>query len=58
MASEFKSSKELKHSKLVINTEGYDSEAKLKIAILQGMLDATENRLSYYLNNNTDQEEV
>ena len=58
MASEFKSSKELKHSKLVINTEGYDSEAKLKIAILQGMLDATENRLSYYLNNNMDQEEV
>ena len=58
MASEFKNSKELKHSKLVINTEGYDSEAKLKIAILQGMLEASENRLAYYMNNESKQEDA
>lgn len=49
MAVEFKNSRELENLEIEVRTNGFDSKEQMRISVLEGILDATEQRLNHYI---------
>lgn len=58
MAINFHHSKQLDNLKVELQVDGFETEEQMKISVLQGMLEATEQRLLYYMKICKEQEEL
>ncbi len=58
MAMNFSQSKQLDNLKVELHVDGFKTEEQMQISVLQGMLEATEQRLLYYMKICKEQEEL